>query len=156
MKWLLFILMLGTFACSGKVTINEDEIQTDIFYAEGSHRPFTGKCRIVFSGTRIVKEEFAYKHGILHGEATAWYKNGQLRRKGSYSNGRISGKWEFWDIHGNKTVEAHYENDALNGTYILLYSNGKIREKGQFADNRRTGQWFYYNENGQPVKAIAQ
>jgi antitoxin component YwqK of YwqJK toxin-antitoxin module len=148
--------MIVTFACSGSVTITEDEIRPDIFYTDMSSRPFTGKCRVVFGDTGLVKEEFIYKQGILHGESKAWYKNGKMRRKGYYSQGRISGKWEFWDIRGNKTVEANYKNDTLNGSYMLLYSNGKVREKGQFADNRRTGQWFYYNENGQPVPAATR
>ena len=151
MKWSLYLLMCLAFACSGNITITEDEIRSDIFYSDKSSRPFTGKCRVFFSDSDLVKEEFTYKHGILHGAATTWYKNGQMRRQGYYSHGRISGKWEFWDEQGNKTVEAYYENDALNGSYIELYSNGKIREKGQFADNKRTGHWFYYNENGQPV-----
>jgi antitoxin component YwqK of YwqJK toxin-antitoxin module len=151
MKWSLFLLIWFAFACSSHVTITEDEIRSDIFYTGMSSRPFTGKCRVFFSDNSRVKEEFTYKHGILHGPTTTWYKSGQVRRKGNYSHGRISGKWEFWDEQGNKTVEACYENDALNGSYIELYSNGRIREKGQFADNKRTGQWFYFNENGQPV-----
>jgi antitoxin component YwqK of YwqJK toxin-antitoxin module len=156
MKWSLFLLMWVAFACSGNVTITEDEIRPDIFYTDKSSRPFTGKCRVVFNNASQVKEEFTYKQGILHGPTTSWYKNGQVRRKGYYLHGMISGKWEFWDEQGKKTVEACYENDALNGSYVVLYSNGRIREKGQFADNRRTGQWFYYNENGQPVQEEAR
>jgi antitoxin component YwqK of YwqJK toxin-antitoxin module len=145
--------MLVTVACSGKVTITEAEIKSDIFYTDRNSRPFTGKCIVVFSDTSLIKDEFTYKHGILHGKATAWYKNGQMRRSGSYYKGLISGKWEFWDEKGNKTVEANYKDDVLNGSFVLLYSNGKIREKGQFADNKRTGQWSYYNEGGQPIQA---
>jgi len=142
--------MLVTVACSSKVTITEADIKSDIFYADKGTRPFTGKCRIVFSDTCLIKEEFTYKQGILHGKATAWYKNGQIRRRGSYSYGQISGRWEFWDENGKKTVEANYKNDALDGSYII-YANGRIREKGQFTDNRRTGKWFYYDEKGRRI-----
>lgn len=145
--------MLVATACSGKVTITEAEIKSDIFYTDGSTKPFTGKCMVVFSGTSQIKEEFTYKNGILHGKATTWYKNGQIRRRGSYNMGQISGKWEFWDEKGHKTVEACYKNDSLNGIYVSLYANGKIREKGQFEDNKRTGKWLYYNESGQPLPA---
>jgi antitoxin component YwqK of YwqJK toxin-antitoxin module len=151
MKRSLIILILVATACSGKVTITEAEIKSDIFYADRSTQPFTGKCIVVFSDTGLVKEEFTYKKGILHGKATAWYKNGQIRRRGSYHMGQISGNWEFWDEKGRKTIEACYKNDVLNGSYMSLYANGKIREKGQFKDNKRTGQWVYYNEKGQPV-----
>jgi len=96
MKWRLFILMLVATACAGKVTITEAEIKSDIFYTERCTKPFTGRCIVVFSDTSLVREEFTYKSGILNGKATAWYKNGQIRRRGSYTMGMISGKWEFW------------------------------------------------------------
>ena len=149
----LLILTIVATACSGKITITESDIKPDVFYAEGSLRPFSGKCNVVFSNAGPLKEEFTYKHGLLHGRATAWHENGQLRRRGYYSKGQITGKWEFWDEKGHKTVEAHYNHDELNGAYISYYSNGQIREKGQFTGNRRTGEWLYYNEIGQPVSA---
>jgi uncharacterized protein len=151
MKRRLIILILIAASCSGKVTITESEIKSDIFYAGMSAKPFTGKCIVVYSDANLKKEEFNYKQGILNGKATSWYKNGQIRRRGYYKMGLISGKWEFWDEKGYKTVEANYENDELNGSYVSLYANGKIREKGQFEDNRRTGKWLYYNEVGQIV-----
>ncbi len=153
MKRGLLILTIVAAACSGKITITESDIKPDVFYTEGSLRPFTGKCSVVFSNASLIKEEFTYKHGLLHGRAMAWYENGQLRRRGYYSKGQITGKWEFWDEKGSKTLEAHYNHDELNGAYISYYPNGQIREKGQFTGNRRTGEWLYYNEIGQPVSA---
>ncbi len=108
----------------------------------------------VYNNTNIVKEQFTFKKGVLHGEAIAWYKNGKLRRKGSYCKGQISGKWEFWDEQGKKIIEAHYKEDILNGTYVALYANGRIKEKGEFADNRQTGKWAYYSENGQLIRTV--
>lgn len=151
MKRGLYILVILIAGCSGKMTITEADIKSDILYTDGHDRPFTGKCIVVFGGTDLVKEEFTYKRGVLHGKATARYRNGQIRRQGSYCRGQISGKWEFWDEKGNKTLEANYEKDVLNGLYISLYSNGKIKEKGLFANNKRTGEWQYFNEEGQPV-----
>ncbi len=152
MKWRLFILMLVATACAGKVTITEAEIKSDIFYTERCTKPFTGRCIVVFSDTSLVREEFTYKSGILNGKATAWYKNGQIRRRGSYTMGMISGKWEFWDEQGHKTVEANYKDDMLDGMYVSLYSSGRIREKGRFENNKRTGEWLYYDEVGQPIQ----
>ena len=141
MKGFLFIILLTSFACTGKVCITEDDITPDIFYAEGSFSPFTGKCNVIGSNSKVLLEQFSYKNGLLHGKALAWYKNGQLKRKGSYSNGKLSGPWEFWDEKGNKTLEANYENDELNGSFISLESDGRIKEKGVYTANRRTGKW---------------
>ena len=142
MKGLIFILLLTSFACSGKVRITEDEIMPDIFYAEGSFKPFTGECTVVSRNSNLVLEKFSYKKGVLHGKALAWYKNGKLKRKGSYRNGKLSGAWEFWDERGNKTMEVNFENDELNGQFTSLEADGRIKEKGIYRDNHRTGKWI--------------
>jgi hypothetical protein len=101
MKGIIFILLLATFSCSGKVTITEDEIMPDIFYAEDSYRPFSGICIVAVSDTGRVLEQFSYKKGRLDGEALTWYSNGKLKRRGYYRNGNLYGNWEFWDQNGN-------------------------------------------------------
>jgi antitoxin component YwqK of YwqJK toxin-antitoxin module len=153
MKWYLYILIFVAVACNSKATITEDEIGSDIFYAKGSYRPYTGKCIVVFNNTSLVKEKFTFKNGVLQGEAMAWYINGQIRRRGHYNRGQISGKWEFWDENGNLTMEANYEDNILNGSYIALYTSGKVKEKGQFSANRRTGKWTLYSEDGQLIRS---
>jgi antitoxin component YwqK of YwqJK toxin-antitoxin module len=141
MKGLIFILLLASFACTGKVHITEDEIMPDIFYAEGSFEPFTGQCNVISRNSNLVLEQFSYKKGVLHGKALAWYKNGKLKRKGFYHNGKLSGAWEFWDEKGNKTMVVNFENDELNGQFTSLGADGRIREKGVYKANQRTGKW---------------
>ncbi len=154
MKWFIYILVLLTTACSGKITVSEDEIGADVFYVKDSYKPFTGKCIVVYRGTDLVKEEFTFRNGVLHGQALTWYKNGQLRRKGCYQKGQISGKWEFFNEQGQKTLEANYRQDNLNGIYISLYHNGKIKEKGRYEKNKKIGQWDYFAENGQLIETV--
>jgi antitoxin component YwqK of YwqJK toxin-antitoxin module len=133
---------------SETVTVTEDELTADIMYVKGTYKLFTGKCKVVFNNSAIIKEQFNFRNGILDGESIAWYRNGNLRRKGCYHNGHIAGKWIFWDENGHKTVEASYHLDSLTGPYISLYPNGKIKEKGHFKGNHQTGRWSYYDESG--------
>jgi antitoxin component YwqK of YwqJK toxin-antitoxin module len=153
MKWYYYILLVAAVACKGKVTITEDEIGSAVFYVHNSYKPFSGECTIFFRNTSLVKEQFTFKNGVLHGEALAWYKNGQMHRRGYYNKGQISGKWEFWDENGRKAIEAYYKEDILSGSYMALYNNGKVKEKGQFSANRRTGEWLYYSEDGQLISS---
>lgn len=148
MRFHYYVIVFLAFSCGKSMTICEDQITAEILYEKGSYKPFTGKCQVLYNNSDIVKEQFTYKKGVLNGESLAWYRNGNLRRKGVYDNGHISGKWTFWDEQGYMTVEANYKLDSLNGVYISLYPNGKIKEKGQFTDNRQTGKWFYYDESG--------
>jgi antitoxin component YwqK of YwqJK toxin-antitoxin module len=153
MKWTYYIILLLSVACTGNITVSEDDIGADVFYEEGSYKPYTGKCTVLYNRTDIVKEQFTFRNGLLQGEALAWYKNGQLRRKGYYCKGQISGKWIFWDELGHKLIEANYKDDFLDGSYLALYSNGKPKEKGQFSENKRTGKWIYYNEQGKIISS---
>jgi antitoxin component YwqK of YwqJK toxin-antitoxin module len=152
MKWFILVLSLGMVACSGKIVITESEIKPDVYYVNDNYKPFTGKCYVVFSDTSLVKDVFTYCHGQLHGEALSYYKNGQLRRRGYFLHGQLSGKWETWDERGNKILEAGYLNNLLNGAYMTLYENGKVKETGQYSNNIKTGKWERYDENGQLVK----
>ena len=151
MKGYLFILVILVAACNSKITVTEEEIGSDIFYVEGSYKPFSGKCIVLYHADDQVKEQFTFKKGRLHGETLAWHRNGQPRWKGSYSKGQISGKWEFYDEKGKKNIEAHYKHDNLHGSYTALYHNGMIKEKGDYVRNKRTGRWEYFNEKGQLI-----
>ena len=125
MKWIVPILIFLLASCTRKVVITESGIKPDIFYVEDDYNPFTGKCIVVFSDTSLVMEEFTYKDGRLHGEAISWYKNGKMRRKGYYEQGMISGKWEFWDVSGNKIQEAIYSHDLPVGYLTAVRQKAK-------------------------------
>lgn len=150
MKIYLYTVIFLFLSCgNNEITVTEDQVTSEIFYEKGSYNPFTGKCIVVYNNSKIIKEQFTLRNGVLDGESIAWYRNGNLRRKGNYNKGQISGKWLFWDMYGHKTVEANYRLGSLNGPFISLYANGKIKEKGSFTDNRQTGKWLYYDENGE-------
>jgi antitoxin component YwqK of YwqJK toxin-antitoxin module len=145
MKGYIFLAMLVLMSCGKEVIITEDEIKPDMFYVRNDVDPFTGTCKVVFSDSGSLKERFQFRNGILEGDAIAYYRDGNIRWKGHYKNGRCTGKWEYWDQNRNKVIEASYNNDTLTGSYYSWYSNGLIKEKGQFSQNSRTGKWFIYN-----------
>jgi antitoxin component YwqK of YwqJK toxin-antitoxin module len=113
MKGLLVILLLSSFACSRNVVISEEEIVPDVFYAYGSYAPFTGKCSVVAKNTSLVLEELSYDKGHLEGMARFWYKNGNMKKRGTFHHGLLSGKWEYWDENGNKLGEAIFIDDHI-------------------------------------------
>ncbi len=149
MQKYLFIFILILFSCSQEVVITEQEIEHDIFYRDNQVNPFSGTCKVVYFNTKQVKEMFRFKNGILNGEAKAFYHNGNLRWKGNYENGYCTGKWEYWDVNGNKLKEVYFVNDSLTGIYQAWYQSGQLKEKGQYSQNKKTGKWIYYTEDGQ-------
>jgi antitoxin component YwqK of YwqJK toxin-antitoxin module len=156
MKLFLLFLLLFFVACSRNMVVSEDDIGTEILYSENSYKPYSGKCTVLYKDSDRIKSEYTIRNGILNGEATTWYSNGRLKRKGFYKDGQMSGSWLFWDEQGRKIMEAHYKGNNLDGSYTSLYENGKIRVAGNFSDEKRTGQWKQYNENGQVIQLISK
>ena len=139
--FLLLILVLTFSSCSrSRVVIADTEIPDDVFYLNEQMKPFTGECVIYFEGTEIVKEEMHYEDGILHGMMTSYYKDGTVKRKGSFIRGRMDGKWESWYKNGSRRYIANYSNDTLSGEYLEWYNTGVMKEKGLFAQNLQSGE----------------
>ncbi|MBN2484859.1 MAG: hypothetical protein JXB34_02685 [Bacteroidales bacterium] len=158
MKRFSYIFLTIAFfsaSCSEKnFVITEDSIPSDIFYLENEIKPFTGKCTIYYRNTETIKETISFKKGVLNGEHTSYYKNGQVKRKGSYVNGCLHGKWTGYDMEGHKVFEAEYKNDTLVGRFITWYSSGVIREKGSYKNNHRVGEWHSFDEAGMTISKV--
>ena len=146
------MFLLSLCSCTREVVISEGELPEDVFYLDQQLEPFTGKCRIIYTDTNLVKEMLYFKNGRLNGEASSFYSSGRLKWRGNYVHGCLSGKWVFWDEKGNKTYEVHFQNDTMKGEYKSWYPNGQYKETGQFTDNSRTGEWQVYNEKGKIIR----
>lgn len=152
MKYFYYILIfVGFFATScstNKIVLTEDQLSEDVFFLENEIKPFTGKCVIYYTDSKVVKEEMHFTDGILNGTHTSYYKNGQLKREGKFLNGNLEGTWVGYSENGTKLYEAHYSNDTLAGAFVSWYETGVPKEKGEYKDNRRIGNWTYYDEAG--------
>ena len=151
MKWVLVIIVLGFVSCAKEIVLTDEEIKPDVFYADQGHKPYTGICKIVYYNSDKIKEEFRFKKGRLDGEFYSYYKNGNLRWKGCYCDGMITGTWRKWDDAGRLIMEVNYVNDTLEGSFITMYPNGNIRGKGSYTRNRRVGKWTLRDESGKLI-----
>jgi len=152
MKYLASILILinltGISCAKRSIVVTEEQIPTDLFYLDEQIKPFTGTCYVYYNNTKCLKEEMNYKKGILNGEHLSYYKNGNLKRKGSYNMGQMNGKWVVYDTGGNRIHEIEYKNDTLSGNFMSWYPTGIIKVKGNYTNNRQTGNWVFYDEFG--------
>jgi antitoxin component YwqK of YwqJK toxin-antitoxin module len=127
--------------------LTDEEVKPDVFYTAEGHKPYTGKCKVYYFNSDQVKDEFSFRRGRLNGASYSWYRNGNLRWKGSYRNGVQSGTWQKWDEEGILILEVNYVNDTLEGSYISRYPDGSVMEKGVYASNRRVGEWIRSQES---------
>jgi len=145
---LILIVLLSAMLISCTKTVTEN-------YADGT-----------------VKSEVTMRGGMKNGEARYYYPNGKTEVLMNYSDDKLNGLYEKFDINGKKTektnyvdglknglqqnfyengkvkMEAHFEKDKLHGVYTEFYPNGQPRVSGQYDQGLFTGTWNYYESNG--------
>ena len=71
----------------------------------------------------------SFKNGVMHGKWEFYYKNGQLKRKGKMKNGVEEGLFEeFWD-NGQLMYRGNYKNGKLDGVWVNFNEDGTVRDK---------------------------
>ncbi len=72
-----------------------------------NHGPF----KTFYPGGKSVLEEGSYVNGHLHGTVTHFYESGAKKAEGLWQDGRLVGKWKYWDREGNP-IDALPEEDT--------------------------------------------
>ena len=52
--------------------------------------------------------ECDYNHGVIHGNNTVYYENGNKRFSGEYEEGKKIGIWLFWNEDGTINTEREF------------------------------------------------
>ncbi|MEA3421803.1 MAG: hypothetical protein U9Q97_09050 [Acidobacteriota bacterium] len=88
------------------------------------------------------------------GPWTYWYINGQIQKKGSFTEGTETGWWEYWyDTGIRKKQGAYNEEGKKTGPWQYWYENGLERQQVEYKDDSRDGSWaFYYNQVEMPLR----
>lgn len=145
----ILALTLAFTSCSKKtVLLSNGDVCNDIFYKQGSIKPFTGQCYVTYEDGKSIRETIKFEKGISNGKAVSYYKSGVVKRTGDYVNGKMNGIWEQWYANGVKEFEVRYSNDSMSGNYKLWHNNGQLKEEGNIKNNKRKGLWKFYNETG--------
>lgn len=123
----------------------------------------------VYIRDTLVSEGMILPGGIFEGEWKTYYKNGQIKAKGPFKNGKKHGKWVFYYPDGKKEQEGSFNENVLSGQWTWYYHNGQIKReeffnrkglleglvveydslgnelaKGEYFNGEREGSWFYH------------
>jgi TonB family protein len=103
-----------------------------------------------------------------------YHRNGQLREKGNYANGKKTGIWKSWSDEGKLLDSIRYnEKGNMTGTRIRWYDSGAVedstvyhedgtgkgyrcgwfsnralRYKGAMINDHEDGPWTFYHRSG--------
>lgn len=86
-----------------------------------------------------IKIKVIYKDGKRNGEMIAYYKNGKIEQKGNCKDGKQNGEWIYYYENGKIAQKGNYKDGLGNGEMIPYYENGKIKEKETFKDGEKIG-----------------
>ena len=132
----MLLLSLGTFAQTDDSDINKQ--------VDGVRQ---GKWRIEGRNGKV--EEGEYVDGKKHGEWTMTDKDGVLRSRVTFENGKAKGMAIYYFPDGTVMEKGIWNIDHWEGDYERYYQNGKKSCQFHYDDRgRRTGQQTYYHENG--------
>ncbi|AMD95338.1 toxin-antitoxin system YwqK family antitoxin [Leptotrichia sp. oral taxon 847] len=106
-----------------------------------------GEYRIMEEGGRRLVVNV--NNGVLNGNYTEYYANGNNYTTGKYVNGKKEGEWLVYSENGKLWKRYQYSNDELNGRYSSYYGKtGNQETVGQYQNGKMTGNWTEYYENG--------
>ena len=109
------------------------------------------------TGKTIVKEEY-YKNGQLrsrllfkdgkkHGIQRAWFENGHMESEESYALGIMNGLFRCWNENGK--LAGQYKMIKGTGIRKVFYASGGLQEEEPYLDNELHGIRREYFESGQ-------
>lgn len=149
-------LLVVVQACSLQtVSITESEMPNDHFFYKGSVMAYTGKCEVKYEGTEVVKANYRYKNGLLHGGFATYYRDGKLESRGYYHEGKATGRWEKWYPNGQMAFVIYQNDNKFHGDYIIYADNGRIVEQGSYFENHKKGEWVYSDDRGNVLQKIS-
>ena len=71
------------------------------------------------------------------GQYLCKYDNGQKGKEGSYKNGKLDGKWIWWNKNGQKVRLKNYKNGKLDGKLIEWFQfNGQIKREENYKNGK--------------------
>ena len=81
--------------------------------------------------------EETYKHGLLDGAVSLYYKDGQREWRYTYNHGILDGPYTKWYKNGQRSVEGAFENGDAIGLWAWWDKQGKITKKEIFKKGTR-------------------
>lgn len=129
--FLLFIHSLLAFCVQAQV-VKREIVQPDgnaiIHYEAKSSTSVDGRLEAKeffwFDMSEIQKTMNGYRGNLLHGEATFFYKSGQLREQGRFVHGLKHGVWKKWNENGTLVQQEFWKSGLLHGTQEVYDQRG--------------------------------
>lgn len=144
MKSLLFIIFIVFGLLNCVFTQNSEELNYDTLLIEDSLKFHFSYEKNYFSSGQLRTEGLCINKYAFHGEWKAYFKNGSLKSKTNYLNGKKDGQEVFYS-NGQIVKSVEYSRGKKNGQSKKFYANGEVKlikyyKKGKLIKKYRPGE----------------
>lgn len=112
--------------------------------ASRRHGPF-----LLFYPSGVKWVEATFVNNLLHGTATVWHENGQIRDEIPFVAGQWDGAYRAWHANGKKAIELTFERGKREGIRRKWNDSGTLLEEGLYRDGEKEGTHNAWWPNGQ-------
>eukprot|EP00388_Colpodella_angusta_P009195 GDKJ01024615.1.p1 GENE.GDKJ01024615.1~~GDKJ01024615.1.p1 ORF type:complete len:278 (-),score=4.10 GDKJ01024615.1:181-1014(-) len=127
---LVFFLCIALVSCNGRKTE---------YYSDGS----------------VLKKYTVNDNDKMDGIYEEFFKNGKLKVKHIYNNGKLKDSSVYYDKNSGKIMQIDFHQKEDN-SYIKIFTDykaGKLSHEGNFNKHKK-GKWRYYDKDGKLIKVI--
>lgn len=111
-KLLLLLFTIIISSCASEVVLTDETLPDEIYYKEGTNKPYTGKCVVYYRNTKNIHYTFTFEKGILHGAFTSYFRNGKIEYSGNYYNGELAGDFTKYDENGTVSLTCQLKDQS--------------------------------------------
>ena len=127
MKYLVFILLFGLFACNSENYKSTDSIETEVE-------------ELIVNDGNSFKEYYPGKK--------------QLKMDGNFDDDKKRhGIWRFYSEDGVTISITDYQHGIRSGVSMVYFANGKLNYKGEYLEDKPVGIWKMYDEKTGALKS---
>ncbi len=122
--------------------------KNNLSYKVNDTEPFSGIAEDYYKNGQI-RVKAHYKNGKYNGLGKVWYENGQMKLDGHFKDGEMDGLQKEWYENGQIKYEKYYIDGKKDGFYKGWYENGQIKYEKYYIDDKIDGPATTWWENGQ-------
>jgi antitoxin component YwqK of YwqJK toxin-antitoxin module len=134
---LFILLLIITNSCSSQLEVNCSELIEDEGLIKLNSENFTGSCLTYFEDDQsLLKEKRSYRKGLMHGNWTQYYPNGNIYYDSYAKKGEIHGKYKSYHYDGAMADRGRMKNGYKNGVWEYFGPTGVLYRK-EFYKNKK-------------------
>ena len=146
-KLLTLTCLLILSSCAKEIPSEQLVKRQGVFYEINTTTPFTGST-VGYHKNGQLKSRTNYKNGKYDDLRETYFENGQLQSKSIYKDDELTLSQTFTS-KGIPLKDFTYNNGLKTGVEEVYHENGQLKSRENYKDGKGVGFWESYYEDGE-------